>query len=216
MLSINTCQISQCMNSQFVSKIIRFSRPTFLFPISRQTYCPHCSLNVCLNCLHHHYGLMKNEYRQNLIDCAMQLHVNRQQTIEQEKDICRRLFQIRSIQYDSMEHYFVEKQAYHAKTDMRAFQLSDCYEIKQKHVLMMDMHQRFDQLLNEISRLISDFQTNRHSSCESGSISSSNISNDNSSAFAIETSSVTKTEAVLPIELDDDELPPTQTTFVYN
>lgn len=148
---------------------------------------------------------MKTEYRQNLMDSALQLHTNRQQTIEQEQEICRCLFQIRSIQYDSIEQYLVDKRDYHTKTDMRTFQLSDCVEIKQKYNLMMDMHQRFHQLLNEISRLIMDFQSKTDET---------STSNDNSSAFEIDVPSVTaKTEAVLPIELDDDE-PTIQTKFV--
>lgn len=160
---------------------------------------------------------MKHEYQQDLGNIDMQLNRNYQQVIEQEKDISLRLFQIRSSQYDQMKKFLDEKSDFHISTNMTKFQVTDCLEMKERYALMMDMHQRFCRLLDEITRLVGDFQPNRsgrynHNSSVGGRNEYS-LSNGHAGAFAIDALPVVQSETTPMVELHEEGCP-LRTRFV--
>ena len=170
-------------------------------------------MNTCFHCLQQHYHLVKQDYRKNLLDFDWQLNRNHQQMISREKDIFQRLLQTRMYQYDQIKNFVDEKFNFHTNTNMMNFQLTDSLEMKQKYMSMMNMHQQFFGLLNEITRLIVDFQTNRDGTCNTERISSADGQNEYNDNAAVVVLPVIQPEAPPTIEVYEDE-PPLQTRFV--
>jgi hypothetical protein len=136
---------------------------------------------------------MENDYKQYLFNFQTELNINHQQIRDEQYQISKRLSDI--IQYNRFEKFLEDKIDRNGKLMMKNFQPSDYLELKQNFTFLVENHQKFNQLIQQINQLIADFEGNNRETRTSNSLE---INVDN-------TLQVPKSESVLTIEPDDDE-----------
>lgn len=130
---------------------------------------------------------MKNDYKEYLHNFQTELNINRQQNWDEQYQISKRLSEL--IQYDQFTSFLADKIDQDGKLSIKSFQPSDYLELKTNFTQLVENHQKFNQLIQQINHLIADFERTNNSS-------KPNVDN----YFPMP-----KSDSVLPIEPDDDD-----------
>lgn len=103
---------------------------------------------------------MENDYKKILMDFKKELNTRSHYSIEKQKDIFKELYNNESIQYYLLEKFLSDKIDQNGKPIVKSIQAYEYIELKENFHSFMKNRAQFDQLLNQINQLITDFQEN--------------------------------------------------------